>query len=137
MRKIWILGLALVLPACGGDFQRLANIDPLARLETMTPGQAMGAASGILGGSFVGYQFGGGTGQILMTAAFGQGNPSRVAVVALSQLVFAFVYDRIFWADRPFNVWSVVGMALVAAPTAWLLSGIGARVKDRTQTLGR
>lgn len=75
--------------------------------------------------------------QIMMTVAFRRGKPSRVAVVALTQIIFTFVYDRLFWGDRPFNVWSVVGMILVAAPTAWLLSGIGAQVKDRTHTLGR
>ena len=47
------------------------------------------------------------------------------------------IYDRVFWADRPFNIMSIVGMVLVAAPTAWLLSGMGDRVKGHPHTLKR
>jgi drug/metabolite transporter (DMT)-like permease len=59
-------------------------------------------------------------GQFLMTRAFAAGNPPRVALIGLTQLVFAAVIDRVVW-NRTWNVLTLVGMALVAAPSAWLL----------------
>ncbi len=59
-------------------------------------------------------------GQFLMTRAFASGNPPRVALVGLTQLVFAAVIDRLAW-DRRWNALTVAGMVLVAAPSGWLL----------------
>lgn len=59
-------------------------------------------------------------GQFLMTRAFAAGNPPRVALVGLTQLVFAAVIDRLAW-HRTWNALTLAGMALVAAPSAWLL----------------
>lgn len=60
-------------------------------------------------------------GQIALTRAFALGDPSRVSVVGLSEMLFGAAYDRILW-HRQFGWVTLVGMALVAAPTAWLLA---------------
>jgi len=60
-------------------------------------------------------------GQIALTRAFALGDPSRVSVVGLSEMLFGAAYDRILW-HRSFGWVTLAGMALVAAPTAWLLA---------------
>lgn len=60
-------------------------------------------------------------GQIALTRAFALGDPARVSVVGLSELLFSAAYDRILW-NRTFGWMTLAGMALVAAPTAWLLA---------------
>ncbi|HEX8500317.1 MAG TPA: DMT family transporter [Pyrinomonadaceae bacterium] len=59
-------------------------------------------------------------GQLAMTRAFALGNPSRVSVVGLMQIVFALGFDLLFW-QRHFSPPVVLGIALVVAPSAWLL----------------
>jgi drug/metabolite transporter (DMT)-like permease len=59
-------------------------------------------------------------GQLAMTRAFALGNPSRVSVVGLMQIVFALVFDLLFWR-RQFGPLVVLGIALVVAPSAWLM----------------
>jgi drug/metabolite transporter (DMT)-like permease len=58
--------------------------------------------------------------QLAMTKAFALGNPSRVAVVGLMQIVFALVYDLLLW-KRQFGPLVVLGIALVVGPSAWLM----------------
>ena len=60
-------------------------------------------------------------GQIALTRAFALGDPARVSVVGLSEMLFGAAYDRILW-HRSFGWMTLAGMALVAAPTAWLLT---------------
>jgi len=60
-------------------------------------------------------------GQIALTKAFAFGDPSKVSVVGLSELIFGVLYDRVLW-DRQFGAITLAGIALVAAPTAWLLA---------------
>jgi drug/metabolite transporter (DMT)-like permease len=60
------------------------------------------------------------TGQIFMTRAFALGSPPRVAVVGLTQIVFALVYDLLLWR-RPLDWPTAAGILLVAAPSAWLM----------------
>lgn len=60
-------------------------------------------------------------GQILLTLAFGNGSPSKVAVVGLTQIVMALAFDAWLW-DREVNAITLVGTFLVIAPTAWLLT---------------
>lgn len=60
-------------------------------------------------------------GQLFLTLAFSRGSPARVSVVGLSQIVFALTFDVIF-LERPLNALTLLGTALVVAPTAWLLS---------------
>jgi len=59
-------------------------------------------------------------GQLAMTKAFALGSPSRVSVVGLMQIVFALVFDLLFW-QRQFGPLVVLGIALVVAPSAWLM----------------
>jgi drug/metabolite transporter (DMT)-like permease len=59
-------------------------------------------------------------GQLFLTKAFAAGPPAKVSVVALAQVVFAVILDRMFW-DHPFRPITLVGMVLVMAPTAWLM----------------
>src|SRR5207253_3251147 len=59
-------------------------------------------------------------GQILLTMAFTTGDAAKVSVVALSQVGFAMAFDVLFWSRR-FTPGSLLGMALVVVPTAWLM----------------
>jgi drug/metabolite transporter (DMT)-like permease len=59
-------------------------------------------------------------GQLMMTKAFALGSPSRVSVVGLMQIVFALTFDLLFWR-RTFGPLVVLGIALVVAPSAWLM----------------
>ena len=57
-----------------------------------------------------------------MTLAFAKGHASRIAVVALSQILFGVAFDMLFW-NRTVNPVSWLGMLLVIGPTAWLILG--------------
>jgi drug/metabolite transporter (DMT)-like permease len=59
-------------------------------------------------------------GQIMLTKAFAAGPPARVSVVNLSQVGMAALMEVIF-LGRSFSTWTMLGMALVLAPTAWVL----------------
>jgi drug/metabolite transporter (DMT)-like permease len=61
-------------------------------------------------------------GQYGMTLAFARGHAPRVAVVTLAQVLFALVLD-VTVGRREINALSLAGMALIVAPTAWLLVG--------------
>lgn len=60
-------------------------------------------------------------GQLFLTKAFAAGPPAKISVVSLMQVVFALVLDRLLW-HRQFNALTLAGMALVTAPTAWLMA---------------
>ncbi|HUY88298.1 MAG TPA: DMT family transporter [Pirellulales bacterium] len=59
-------------------------------------------------------------GQVMLTKAFAAGPAAKVSVTGLSQVVFGVVFDRLFWG-RSFDPLTILGMALVLAPTAWLM----------------
>jgi drug/metabolite transporter (DMT)-like permease len=59
-------------------------------------------------------------GQFGQTRAFALGHPSKVAVVGLTQIVFACLFDLVIWKQR-FDAVTLCGILLVIAPTAWLL----------------
>jgi drug/metabolite transporter (DMT)-like permease len=59
-------------------------------------------------------------GQLFLTMAFASGPPAKVSVVGLTQVLFVFVLEQ-FWAPRPYNLTTLLGMALVLAPTGWVL----------------
>ncbi len=59
-------------------------------------------------------------GQIYLTKAFAAGPPAKVSVVALTQVAFALAFDVMIWGHE-FGESTLLGMALVMAPTAWLL----------------
>jgi drug/metabolite transporter (DMT)-like permease len=60
-------------------------------------------------------------GQLFLTKAFAAGPAAKVAVVGLSQIVFAMAFDLLF-AQRSFNAETLLGTALVMAPVIWLLT---------------
>jgi drug/metabolite transporter (DMT)-like permease len=60
-------------------------------------------------------------GQLCLTHAFTLGSPSKVSVVALSQVVFALVLDMLVWSRVP-NAATLVGMLLIVLPTAWVMT---------------
>jgi drug/metabolite transporter (DMT)-like permease len=59
-------------------------------------------------------------GQVLLTHAFTGGNPSRVSVVALTQVLFALVLDLVVFRHELHRE-QAVGIVLIIAPTAWVL----------------
>lgn len=61
------------------------------------------------------------SGQFCLTKAFTTGTPSRVSVVGLTQVGFTMLLE-ILLVGRAYNTQTLWGMALVLAPTAWLLS---------------
>ena len=69
-------------------------------------------------------------GQYGLTLAYTRGHAPRVAVVTLSQVLFALLLDVAIW-QRKINAISLLGMLLIVAPTAWLLLGKG-RVEAET-----
>lgn len=59
-------------------------------------------------------------GQTFLTMAFAKGVPTKVAVIGLSQVVFALVGDIFFWDKIPH--WNdAVGMAMIVIPTGWTM----------------
>jgi drug/metabolite transporter (DMT)-like permease len=60
-------------------------------------------------------------GQLFLTKAFAAGPPAKISVVSLMQVVFALLLDVVLW-HRRFNALTLIGMALVMAPTAWLMA---------------
>ena len=52
--------------------------------------------------------------------AYAAGAPARVAVLGLTQVVFAMGFDVVLW-HRTFSAASLAGTVLVLAPTAWLV----------------
>jgi drug/metabolite transporter (DMT)-like permease len=70
-------------------------------------------------GLLAGVGLAGTLGQLAMTRAFALGNAPRVSVVALTQIVFAALFDLVLWR-RPFGALTVFGILLVVAPSAWL-----------------
>jgi drug/metabolite transporter (DMT)-like permease len=59
-------------------------------------------------------------GQLFLTMAFAAGPPARVSVVMLSQVGFTMLLEMAVW-HRSFSTITLVGIALVIAPTAWTL----------------
>jgi drug/metabolite transporter (DMT)-like permease len=61
------------------------------------------------------------TGQLFLTKAFAAGPPARVSVVGLSQVGFAMLLELSI-SRRKFDLMTLVGIALVIAPTVWTLT---------------
>ena len=58
-------------------------------------------------------------GQICLTRAYSAGQPGKVAVVGLTQVVFAMAFDMAIWGRRLDPI-TVCGFVLVLGPTTWL-----------------
>lgn len=59
-------------------------------------------------------------GQLSLTLAFTLGRPDRVAIVGLTQVGFAMLFDVLIW-NHAFDALSATGIILVVAPTAWVM----------------
>jgi drug/metabolite transporter (DMT)-like permease len=60
-------------------------------------------------------------GQVFLTLAFSHGDPARVSVVSLSQVIFGLLFDLTFFSDYDLGLRTVLGMALILFPTAWVM----------------
>ena len=58
-------------------------------------------------------------GQLFLTKAFASGDPAKVSIVSLTQVVFAFGFELM--QDNPINARTIAGIALILAPTAWVM----------------
>jgi drug/metabolite transporter (DMT)-like permease len=58
-------------------------------------------------------------GQVFLTKAYAAGIPSEIAVVSLTQVIFALGFDIVFWG-RTMSPVALLGMVLILAPTAWI-----------------
>lgn len=74
-------------------------------------------------------------GQLTMTKAFASGQPANVSIVALIQVAIAMFYDIIVW-NRNFTSMTLIGIALIIGPAAWLLTQDAIRFTARTQSDG-
>jgi drug/metabolite transporter (DMT)-like permease len=59
-------------------------------------------------------------GQVFLTRAYAAGMPSEVAVISLTQVIFALIFDITIWG-RAMPPIALLGMALILAPTAWIM----------------
>jgi drug/metabolite transporter (DMT)-like permease len=59
-------------------------------------------------------------GQLCLTKAFATGNPARVSVVGLSQVVFALAFDVLLW-KQPLTPGKLLGLVLILVPSAWMM----------------
>ena len=69
-------------------------------------------------------------GQLFLTMAFAAGPPARVSVVGLSQVGFMMLLEILFW-HRTFGGFTLLGILLVMAPTAWTLLRGSSQAKIR------
>ena len=59
-------------------------------------------------------------GQMCLTRAFTAGDPAKVSVICLTQVVFAFALHLLFGGEALGGT-TLAGIALVMAPTAWVM----------------
>lgn len=59
-------------------------------------------------------------GQICLTTAFTTGDPAKISVVGLTQIVFALILDAAV-LHHPLDPEKLLGIPLVIGPTAWLM----------------
>lgn len=72
-------------------------------------------------------------GQLFLTKAFGAGDPAKVSVIGLSQVIFGLLLD-LLWSQQKIGPWTFVGMALILAPTTWVMverPALDSRGKDQ------
>jgi drug/metabolite transporter (DMT)-like permease len=87
----------------------------LLRREALPPDLFEPSTMGLL----LGVGISGTLGQVFLTKAYAAGAPAKVAVVGLTQVVFAMGFDVAIWG-RPLTPPTMAGFALVMAPSTWL-----------------
>ena len=80
-------------------------------------------------GLLLGVAVSGTLGQFCLTRAYALGVPTRVAVIGLSQVVFAMTFDAWVWG-RTLTPLTVLGIAFVLAPTALMTARARRRLVD-------
>jgi drug/metabolite transporter (DMT)-like permease len=60
-------------------------------------------------------------GQVFLTKAYAAGLPSDIAVISLTQVIFALLFDVAF-EGRALPPVALLGMLLILAPTAWIMT---------------
>ena len=74
-------------------------------------------------------------GQICLTKAFTLGDPAKVSVVGLTQVGFGILLEIALW-NRSYSCQTLLGMVLVLAPTAWLMTHVRGSKASATESLG-
>jgi drug/metabolite transporter (DMT)-like permease len=87
----------------------------LLRREPLPPGLFEPSTMGLL----LGVGISGTLAQVFLTKAYAAGAPAKVAVVGLTQVVFAMGFDIAIWG-RALTPPALAGFALVMAPSTWL-----------------
>lgn len=59
-------------------------------------------------------------GQVCLTKAFTTGDPAKISVVGLTQIVFTLTLDAL-WLGHALDPMHLLGIPLVIGPTAWLM----------------
>ena len=81
----------------------------------------------------VGVGVSGTIGQVFLTKAYAAGAPTRVSVLALTQVIFALAFDVVLW-HRPIPAASLLGSILILAPTAWVIARGGRASRNSDQS---
>jgi drug/metabolite transporter (DMT)-like permease len=66
-------------------------------------------------------------GQYFLTKAYAAGPPGEVAVIGLTQVIFALVFDVVLW-NHALPVETLAGFGLVLAPAGWLTARMRRRL---------
>ncbi len=75
-------------------------------------------------------------GQVLLTKAYAAGAPTKVAVVGLTQVVFAMGFDVVLW-HRPITPAALAGFVLVLAPTTWISIRSARKLSPGPEAVGK
>jgi len=79
-----------------------------------------GLTDGVCWWQLLGVGFTATIGQIFLTLAFTHGEPARVSVVGLTQIVFTLIIDAVVLEHWP-EPKTFLGVPLILGPTAWLM----------------
>jgi drug/metabolite transporter (DMT)-like permease len=89
-----------------------------AVLATASPPAAETLATLLL---LAGVGLSGTVGQVFLTKAYAAGMPSEIAVISLTQVIFALIFELAFEGHTAPPI-VLLGMVLILAPTAWIMS---------------
>jgi drug/metabolite transporter (DMT)-like permease len=95
----------------------------------LLPGTKPPAIDFLIGLQLVGMGLFATIGQLFLTKAFAAGPPARVSVVGLTQVGISMLLEMAFW-HRTFSGLTLLGIALIVAPTAWSLLRATRSVKE-------
>ncbi|WP_435010626.1 DMT family transporter [Tundrisphaera lichenicola] len=115
LHKLRHLDPRAVVAHFAGVASLISAIWLILRRETLSPGLMEPITMLLL----LGVGISGTLGQVFLTKAYAAGAPAKVAVVGLTQVVFAMGFDVGLWG-RPLTPTALAGFALVMAPTTWL-----------------